>query len=99
MDEFGIRFGPQEVSQKNHQASLEVRRTGGGRKTSWGEPSRGDLRWLKKMKAPAGCCSPSLLTARLAPLPTSIQFHEIFDTDLSVVTPPKTISQNTAGIV
>ena len=36
-------------------------------------------------------------TARLAPLPTSIQFHEIFETDLSVVTTPKFFSQNTAG--
>ena len=37
-------------------------------------------------------------TARLTPLPASIQFHEFFSTDLSVVTTTKLFSQNAAGI-
>ena len=37
---------------------------------------------FESKKTPRKKITPSLLTARLAPLPTSIQFHEIFDTDL-----------------
>jgi hypothetical protein len=45
MDEFGIRFGPQEVSQKNHQTSVGVRKNLLGRAVT-----RGDSRGLKIKK-------------------------------------------------
>ena len=50
------------------------------------------------------CCSPSCLffffhiLTQVLPLPALIQFHEFFNTDLSVVTTPKLFLQNAAGM-
>ena len=83
---------------------------GGGRGSRGSAASGSPAAQNFKKNFKAGCCSPSssnrkwLLKSKEAlptlrdPLPVSILFHELFDTDLSAVTRSTMFSQNTAGI-